>query len=281
MAVKGFEPGEDREDARIARLYREASTEEPPARVHAAVRAAARSAVDRTADKLRSRWTPWRVPFALAAVAVVSASLVTLVMEERREDVVIEPLHAPRGAAQSAPAAAEAPQSAPPAAEAPARNVAGDEARAGESRRYAAPRRSASEPPAERADGAPKSKVLSEPAVLQKRQMEESAPAQAPSEVEARPRGELRAPAPASAADRAATPPPPAAAPVPRAARPERYQMTDEIGGLKAELDSEPPARWLERITTLRREGRRAEADALLAEFKRRYPEERLPASLQ
>lgn len=279
MAVKGFEPGEDQEDARIARLYREASTEEPPARVHAAVRAAARSAVDRPADKLRSRWTPWRVPFALAAVAVVSASLVTLVMEERREDVVIEPLPAPRDAAQSAPAAAEAPQSAPPAADAPARNVAGDEARAGESRRYAAPRRSASEPPAKRADGAPESKVLSEPAVLQKRQMEESVPAQAPSEAEARPR-ELRAPAPASA-DRAATPPAPAAAPAPRAARPERYQMTDEIGGLKAELDSEPPARWLERITTLRREGRKAEADALLAEFKRRYPEERLPASLQ
>lgn len=279
MAVKGFEPGEDQEDARIARLYREASTEEPPARVHAAVRAAARSAVDRPADKLRSRWTPWRVPFALAAVAVVSASLVTLVMEERREDVVIAPLSAPRDAAQSAPAAAEAPQSAPPAADAPARNVAGDEARAGESRRYAAPRRSASEPPAKRADGAPESKVLSEPPVLQKRQMEESVPAQAPSEAEARPR-ELRAPAPASA-DRAATPPAPAAAPAPRAARPERFQMTDEIGGLKAELDSEPPARWLERITTLRREGRRAEADALLAEFKRRYPEERLPASLQ
>ena len=53
------------------------------------------------------------------------------------------------------------------------------------------------------------------------------------------------------------------------------------LAALIGELDARPPALWLERIIALRREGRREDADALLAEFKRRYPEEPLPATLQ
>jgi hypothetical protein len=50
---------------------------------------------------------------------------------------------------------------------------------------------------------------------------------------------------------------------------------------LITELEGQPASRWIERIVTLRRDGRRHEAEALLAEFKLRYPSEPLPPSLQ
>ncbi len=43
----------------------------------------------------------------------------------------------------------------------------------------------------------------------------------------------------------------------------------------------EPPERWLERIAALRRDGRHKEADEAYAEFRRRYPEYRIPESLR
>jgi hypothetical protein len=53
------------------------------------------------------------------------------------------------------------------------------------------------------------------------------------------------------------------------------------IAALLAELDGRPPARWIERVLELRRENRREDADAVLAEFKRRYPDEPLPPSVR
>ncbi|HEY0335861.1 MAG TPA: hypothetical protein VGC70_00860, partial [Burkholderiales bacterium] len=50
---------------------------------------------------------------------------------------------------------------------------------------------------------------------------------------------------------------------------------------LIAELEGAPASRWIERIVTLRRDGRRQEAEALLSEFKLRYPSEPLPPGLQ
>jgi len=58
------------------------------------------------------------------------------------------------------------------------------------------------------------------------------------------------------------------ASPSRRADSPAEQQVASAV---IAELDKEPPARWVDRIQTLRREGRRAEADALLREFTRRY----------
>ena len=40
------------------------------------------------------------------------------------------------------------------------------------------------------------------------------------------------------------------------------------------------PEKWLERIEELRKQGRLDEARASLVEFKKRYPDFRLPASL-
>jgi hypothetical protein len=38
-------------------------------------------------------------------------------------------------------------------------------------------------------------------------------------------------------------------------------------------FEKEPPEKWLERIEELRRQGRSAEAEEMLSEFKRRFPE--------
>lgn len=42
----------------------------------------------------------------------------------------------------------------------------------------------------------------------------------------------------------------------------------------------ESPERWLERIAQLRKEGRHEEADKALAEFRRRYPDYRIPEAM-
>ena len=42
---------------------------------------------------------------------------------------------------------------------------------------------------------------------------------------------------------------------------------------------AEPPERWLERIAELRKQERHEEADKQLAEFRRRYPDFRIPAA--
>jgi len=58
-------------------------------------------------------------------------------------------------------------------------------------------------------------------------------------------------------------------------------KSSSPAAALIAELEGEPASRWIERIVTLRRDGRRQDADAVLAEFKLRYPTEPLPESLQ
>ena len=276
MAVNERGPGGDQEDARIARLYREAPVEEPPARLDAAVRAAARSAVEpRAPATAASWWTPWRVPFAVAAVAVVSASLVTLVMEERGSEVGVGP--PPLTRADEEPAGQRS--------NAPAWEGAGEKAPLDDSRRLPAPEPrpapAASDALGKRSEGAPRFKVLRDEAMPQEPQRQESVAVQPPGETGQRSASEFRVPAAAPARERAAMPAAPSAAATKRAAPDVTSQSTDEIAGLKAELDSEPPLRWLERIRALRAEGRRTEADALLAEFKRRYPEHQVPDSLQ
>lgn len=66
-------------------------------------------------------------------------------------------------------------------------------------------------------------------------------------------------------------------APVPKPDA-SRARASGDIAGLRSELEREPPARWLERIAGLRRDGRTLEADTLLAEFRKRFPNEPVPA---
>lgn len=59
-----------------------------------------------------------------------------------------------------------------------------------------------------------------------------------------------------------------------------RPMAAPAIRGRMAE-QVEEPERWLERIAQLRKEGRHEEADKALAEFRRRYPDYRVPESAE
>jgi hypothetical protein len=72
--------------------------------------------------------------------------------------------------------------------------------------------------------------------------------------------------------------------PVDRAARAKPMQDAPSApaaapapGGVLGATVYESPERWLERIAELRKEGRHDEADKALAEFRRRYPDYRMP----
>jgi len=55
------------------------------------------------------------------------------------------------------------------------------------------------------------------------------------------------------------------------------------VGALRQEdaAKPEPPAQWLERIAKLREAGRHKEADASLAEFRKRYPDYEMPKEMR
>lgn len=262
-------------DARIARLYRQAAAEEPPARLDAAIAAAAR---ERRAAPARRKppawWTLWRLPFAVAAVAIVSVSLVTLMMEEGGERLT-------------------APEPAPPVVTHPQVGQPGSKARdaaAPERALAPAPRRSrpseAAPAGAPEVQGAARSELETErvpasPPPAQEREAVAAEPGASASQSPA-PRAEakkLREQA-AAAEDRAPAAPAAARGRMESDAARPLARRTADIERLVAELDLEPPARWIERVLMLRSEGRRSEADALLAELKRRFPKEPLPAEL-
>ena len=78
----GGTSGDAERDARLDRLYREAGGEMPSVRLDAAILAAAHREVGARPRPLSSTLRRWRVPISIAAVVVLSVSLVTLVQEE-------------------------------------------------------------------------------------------------------------------------------------------------------------------------------------------------------
>lgn len=59
-------------------------------------------------------------------------------------------------------------------------------------------------------------------------------------------------------------------------------RLREDAGALAKRAEpSESPERTLERIAALRREGRQKEADDLYAEFKKRFPDYRIPEALR
>lgn len=314
MAVNehGGSPGPDEADERIARLYKEASREEPPARLDRLIAAAAR---ERGAVAPAARppwWLPWRVPFAFAAVAIVSVSLVTLMVDADRERITALPSAAPPPAAREAPAA-------PVESDALEResNVAGKPAAVPRRKDAPQPRPSAPrermaqvEQPVEagRREAAPAAtadarsqRSMPEPPRETMQDAARDASARVPAEPQSFPAGERAAaapPAPVSApsgmagrAAEATSAPQPAVKPAPAAkARMRGFDEQAALGAARpapevarhlTELDRQPLAAWIDRVMALRKDGRMAEADGVLAELKRRYPEAALPLELR
>lgn len=237
-------------DPELARLYRDAAREEPPQHLDAAILAAARREAGAQPRPLQqpaggtvssrmktgnvpaaNRYRRWHVSVALAAVLVLSVSLVTL----HREGEEYQPMGAP-----GAPPAAQERRDAPaPSPQPPASPSA----------RKAVPERRVEDA---RAAGSAEDSVRS----AQPTRREEAAPAAA-AEAEAPGGGQ---------------PPSSLAAPQARPRMPEEQAGTPAVPTADA-----PPERWGERIIALRQQGKAAEADALLAEYRRRFPDRVVP----
>ncbi len=325
----GGTPGDAERDPRLDRLYRETVREEPPARLDAAILAAARREVGARPRAVSPRLRAWRVPVSIAAVVVLSVSLVTLVREEGGGKLeppsAVDLYSRPAETAPVSPVppeAAKAPAAAPAArddvalgatasakiAEQASRRAAGaSAARSAAPESQAPPRAAAPAPqpfqaaPAPReqrpvlaADQAAGAGIATQSAGTRSSEGETSGTPAEPTAVAPSPAARMmqrdRAAASEAAGAMSAAPPPAASAPAekPRV-RPEARAMqaerplpdTARVAGLLKEFEPQPPEKWLEKIEALKREGRKEEADGMLAEFKRRFPNHPLPPGLR
>lgn len=269
-------------DRNLSRLYRAGAREEPPAWLDAKVLAEAKLTAPAQSRRRAFAAARWGAPLALAAVLVLSVSLVMLVgTDDPGTGAHVTP--APRPAT---PLSAEAPPPAPgelssitpPAqpqevprraqAEADSRPQAA-EPQAKRRERLLAPRQDEHIILHTEKRAAPQAEVSPAPAA--------HAPADPPPVAAAASSARDKAEAPMAAAQpeaKARSTPPPA----PQAgasALPERGATTAERG------ESGDPEKWLREIERLRREGHDQAARESLEAFRKRYPDHPIPASLK
>jgi len=294
----GGTPGNAERDSGLDRLYRATGREEPPARLDAAILAAARREVGARPRTQPHALRRWQVPVSIAAVVVLSVSLVTVVREEGGEQLMRAPASAPAQPpvaepAPSAPAVSEMARPRPPGSapapsgsaprEAPSR---ADGASASLDRMSESATSGITGPMLSQgagSAGAPDAAARKQPKPFRDApglaEQRAAAPQAAP------PVEDLAAKAPA-AAERSVAPM--AVAPAPKPAPLANVMMgarketasADAPAPVWQGFEKEPAQRWLERIAELRRLERVADADAMLAEFKRRFPGHPLPPAL-
>jgi hypothetical protein len=286
-------------DPQLSGFYHAAPADSPPAQLDADILAAARRAVGARPQTARaSLLRTWRVPLSIAAVLVMSVSMVTLTVRQKGVQVMEPEYTGPASVLRSEPV--------PPAtiSERPVPGNAGVErkavratkpgteitpapvdAQAGGAGPVADMAGKAGAPPQlarNQQDAASRAAVQekqafsppAESAVLAKERLA-APPAQQPARV---------LPAPASAAPGLATGAQGRSAQGDRAAA--GITATGKDTALQAsifirELDKQPAAKWLQKIATLRQQGNMAAADALLAEFRKHYPNHPLPVTVQ
>lgn len=275
---------ENGRDPRLAALYRAGGeSQQPPAHLDDAIRAAARRAVQAGPRRGTSRFRRWSVPLSLAAVIMLSVTVVTMMREEGADrwgadDVrqlppapsagvespdraAVEPVPRPAApaerrmeAAQSSPAAPPAPAERSQAAEKTASGLAEQRERDRPPAEIAVPGPSAAQE-AFAGAGADTREDRAPPAAAPPRALRRSAPAAAMADAS---RGEESMMAKQAA---------------PAAAKPGDPLWQD--------LEQEPAGKWLERLRELRRDGRSADFARLAAEFRRRFPDTALPDDLR
>ena len=105
------------------------------------------------------------------------------------------------------------------------------------------------------------------------------APAEQKAEVQVAPAAQPFTPDPQLSRDQGRRDAPARAEPKPQAAPPvAASRMEERALGKISEV--EPPEKWLERIAELRRQGKHDEADKALEEFRKRYPDHKIPESV-
>lgn len=233
-------------DPQLDAAYRAGAAEVPPARLDDMIRAAARREAGSRPQPL-ALTQRWRMPLAMAAVLVLSVSLV-LTLREHGADrldapplVSLEPAPASVAPAQPAPEAstlATSPAAAPREGKAPAVPA----------------------PPAPPVVAEAPAVAAPAPARVESAAAAPAAEARSAEPLAAAPRALMRAPA-APAAETA----------VARSAAAPVWQ----------DLQDKPVEQWRQRILELWRDRRDADAEAVIAEFRRRFPGERLPEMKQ
>ena len=251
-------------DQEIVDLYREGSTEEPPATLDAAILSAARVALaEPSSPKRKVGW--WRrfslpMQFAASFVLVAMVSILVTRQADEPEDLNRHEAKAVAPAASSAATVAAQAESAavPPAAPQPAKSAElanrVDRVSRAEPAKAAPPQRKANDPRADSAAAMP----LPAPAPL---------PAIEPAKTQA---------------TGGVSPPMAAVAPTPRAlAKSERVEET--LASLAKDSNAAPKSvkDWLDEITALLNREKIVEARQLLEAFQKAYPDEVLPDTLK
>ncbi len=270
--------GPDR-DPDLERVYSQTSREEPRSELDQTIRAAARREVQARPHAVGARLRQWTLPVSLAAVIVLSVSIVTLMREEGagrlEEDLSSVPARpdadagAPSRAAKAA-GSAEAPAvtrtpvplAAPPSAK---DTTADDRLGVPAAGRVRPAEPFTGEVRQKAAQSAKESKLEESPATP-----EASATAPAP-----RPARVLSAPA--SSLRRAPTETEGGASGKRELAKSKRLLTENQLSELLKELEQAPPEKWLEEIAALHREGDSQAADELLARFRGRFPDYPVP----
>jgi hypothetical protein len=263
-----------RGDHELSRVYSEGAWPEPRRQIDDAILEASRRAA-RARHPVLHRWGP---PLALAATVVLGISLALLVTEnESMRDAggLLRPQE-PVGARAAKKREAAAPATPAPGAEAPR----------------------AEPPPARELFSSPMGPTESKPAPASK--APPAAPALTP------PALAKRTPPPAAAKSAAPQPPAPApqrtdrirreldqleenrqtreaaaAAPASQAADAAAPAGVGDVRSIVAAPVARSPESWLDDIRKLRSAGRSADAERELAEFRKRYPDYRVPDDLR
>lgn len=282
-------------DPEVSRRYRELARDEPPRALDEAILAAARRELETrpaplVAPTARRHWT---VPVAAAAVIVLSA-IVTLQIQREQPD----PESAVPPPALPAPLKDDAPAASRPAEVVVEEKVVA-KPRAAERRKAREPSlesrsvpKPAQAPAAARPPSAPvvesaQSKPPSVPGTFAPDPPRAAPPAAAEPQLRSVAPAAKLAPKPAPRAAEAAGSAVGAMAPVaaerqaPESTRDRAQQRVERDAVAKRADESESPERTLEKIAALRREGRHKEADELYAEFRRRFPEYRIPEAMR
>ena len=234
-------------DEQLSRLYREAAGAEPPEALDRAILAAARAEAAPARARKRAWWQTWAGPASVAATVVLTATLTLMVQQEQE-----------RPAAEGPPAKTGAADSAMKPAAPPVR-----------AKQEAAPREA--ERPVE----------MPRPA-----REAASAPKPITSEAKALPAAPPGAVTPRVVSNESASPAQPA-----EVMRQQAVPAADavELRAKSAPLRKEavgaamarPPEQWLEDIRQLRKLGKEKEAAESLADFRKAYPDYRLPEDLR
>ncbi|HYA97776.1 MAG TPA: hypothetical protein VEH49_06740 [Methylomirabilota bacterium] len=252
--------------AELRGQYRAAAREVPPARLDAAIGAAARREV--RAGPGVARWgASWRVPASIAALVVISATVAVMVGKREAQLPVSGTQPAAPGAGAARDHAGTTPSAAPDTPK---------EKKVAPSPLTPAPRRAAE------AAGSRETRIESvpEPPVVPKAK-DSAAPQGMP----------LPSPAAAPAQPRAAQSPPAVSTPAPSSAQEgaaksnsaeaaSRQALTQKRSQAHPAADDlgNDPQGWLAHIEQLRLSGRNEEAAAAFRAFRSRYPDYQLPA---